>query len=713
METATRPGETINASQLKSFLRCDRLWAFQYLLGIPSVGDALALGTAVHSYLETYLRNGELPPEKGPPFMVRKPRGGATMYFPGEIARKGLDYLPPPGSPVDIETGWTRTHAETGITFHGTMDFFFSRHRCAGIPWSPSINVRWDSIPGGGRSPTPEQISVIGDHKTTASRQYALTADELRTDTQFILYAWESFQADPGAGKVGGRWVYYPKRRDDGFPVDVVATREQVMDEFNRSILPVAEQVVRAARAIGLDIADPRKVKEPKTGNHFKLHILNQLPFKGNTDDRCEKFGGCWFKGICFDYQFQLAERKGADKGTCGPECSVGSCSHPETKNPAVRVIQSQVKNPGQEPGESKEGNQNMNPNDPTTIAAAWARIQSEGGLNEGWKQMAAPHEAFVFNVKVVPDRAVPVVEYLEKFHQSPAPAVNPPAPPAAPAIPQVPAPAAPVMPQVPAAVPAPVAPVVPAPAETTAQTPAAPASNVPQVVPPVPGIPQVPAGVDEAEFLYGQCVARGLIPAGRPGRRPKLETIRTLLTNHWTLDGFKAWEESQKAAQTPAAPAQNSAPQVPAPAIPQVPAAVVPAVSAVSDSGAAQTPAAATTKGKRAKDAPRNGFLLLVECLPAGNRPRLDFARDILPKLVERIESTPVTLDSGAVRNFADWRLIPFGKGAALLAAACAEFCENMTNRDIAVTIDSRTPAALVCLDTLREYAAEEFQGV
>jgi len=755
MTDASIQGKGINASQLKAFARCDRLQAFQYMLGIPSVGDALALGTAVHGYLENFLRSGATIPESGPPMLVRKPgRAVPATFFPGTIARRGVEFLPPVGT-AEVETKWAHVDPTTGIRFHGTIDFLY-RGSVPGADWAVAQHTRWVS-----GAPVTSGIDVIGDHKTTAGAQWALDSDGLSTDIQFVLYAWGHLNENPELDAVKGRWVYYPKRATKGagetigWPVDVVLNRAQVSEAFAKHVAPLAAGIIANSRRLGLSLIDPRDASNPieRRDARFKLHVLNQLPFQGYRDNRCDEYGGCWFKSVCFAAEYQFRERKGPQAGTCDETCDVGSCSNraPELAAPGIETAPAE---PGLTTDPTKEDeamvDYKTDVTDSVRTAAAWAKVRATpatatpDGLAAGWRRMDAPNTDYVFNWDVSRERSFHVQEYADTIHPAAPAQVNPPAP-AAPPVPVAPAPApapvpvapvpvapvpvapvpapvpvapapapVPVAPIAPAPAPVPVAPapvqIAPAPAPVQVAAPAPEASPVPGalIVQPYPGVPEVPSGIEPVAFYFAQSVARGLIPAGRPGRKPSADTLKAILTHNCTLESYKAaqgtkGDDTDTAPVAPPAPAQVAAP--PAPVAPDA-----------APSAPAQVAAPKARKAKNHEPGARNvnGFVLCVNTLPRGNRPRRDFSSDVYPVLAARIAETPITLDDGSTKVFADFRLIPYGRGRALIAAACAEYLANQvfTSESIMV-VDTRSEAACACLDTLREFASEEFTGV
>lgn len=200
----------LSASQIQSFVDCNRKWAFLYLEKVPSVrSPAAELGTRTHEILAKYLESG-LPPDPN----TRE----------GKIALAGIKYLTTPGI-AQVEQFFT---FDTGVaSYRGYVDFQYQE----------------------------DGATVIGDHKTTSGFFFAKTAHDLLTDIQSTIYAKYAFLKH-ACEKVKLKWVYYstgtqPKSKlvevefpasqlEVAFaPIEAAATEMQALYEKNPGAMEV------------------------------------------------------------------------------------------------------------------------------------------------------------------------------------------------------------------------------------------------------------------------------------------------------------------------------------------------------------------------------------------------------------------------------------------------------------------------------------------
>jgi hypothetical protein len=155
----------LSASQIQTYVDCERKWGWRYVAKIESPPNAAAeLGTNVHAQLATHLLGGEI---------------DFTTEV-GYIAASGLQHLPPPGTP--------------GMLVE--MEFHFE-----GLSGHSYLGYKDLEIPG-----------VIFDHKSTSDLKWQKTEQELEKDIQAILYAVDYFRTHPTEEYVELRWVYYQTR---------------------------------------------------------------------------------------------------------------------------------------------------------------------------------------------------------------------------------------------------------------------------------------------------------------------------------------------------------------------------------------------------------------------------------------------------------------------------------------------------------------------
>lgn len=218
-------------SQANTAKLCRRLWGFRYLDKIRSPSTpSQARGTALHTVGENWLRDGEVPPDT-------------------EIGRRflaGVHHLPQPSPDVLVE-----------------HEFLFED---GDVHWRGFI----DCV-----DPTGDMITVI-DHKSTKNFYWAKKPEDLKTDTQGIVYAkvtMEKFKVDV----VEARWVYYlMEGQPQSKKVSVILKKEHVDKQY------------QGLKILGEELLEIKKTTT--TG----LDISVQYPNGG-----CRAFGGCDFGEVC------------------------------------------------------------------------------------------------------------------------------------------------------------------------------------------------------------------------------------------------------------------------------------------------------------------------------------------------------------------------------------------------------------------------------
>ncbi len=231
------------ATAIATFDLCPRKWAFsaasfsvgeddsyRWLAEGEGVGPGLialpappspwqAVGTAVHKSLENYLTGVPLRP---------------AFTEADAIAMAGIHHLPLPSPRLWVERPWRKT---------------LGRHLVTG---------QFDLVDPGVR---------LYDHKTTGDFQWAKSADDLREDTQAILYTWAL-----GASKHAAQWTYFRRTKPyASLPVDfTVHVRDERLRMFERTL-----DAMQAAEG-----CDP----------------LRDLPA---VPSACSAFGGCPYQSRC------------------------------------------------------------------------------------------------------------------------------------------------------------------------------------------------------------------------------------------------------------------------------------------------------------------------------------------------------------------------------------------------------------------------------
>lgn len=179
-----KKGEYVySASQIDTFRDCKRKWALDKIDKVPrGQNKYAALGSAIHDVLENYLKTGEWPM---PGEVLAEIEG--REYFGDElaaIALPGVPYLPEPGV-ADVEGQFLMDLPGLGVMI-GYIDAEFVED---GVP----VNI---------------------DHKTTSDLRWAMTEEQLKENTQSVIYAVHTLEKH-GVDVIKNRWVYYqrnPKR---------------------------------------------------------------------------------------------------------------------------------------------------------------------------------------------------------------------------------------------------------------------------------------------------------------------------------------------------------------------------------------------------------------------------------------------------------------------------------------------------------------------
>jgi hypothetical protein len=231
----------LSPSALKLWTECQRKWGFRYLEhDRQPPGAGALLGAEVQdTQLDPYLATGR-------PFDFDRPSG--------EIANALVPLIPAPGTPgLVLRRKFEFPSPKGGYGYWGELDL-----------WAPDSSV----VPGLGGAP------LVGDFKTTKNLDYALSAEDLRTDFQAQLYAMTTVLEDD-ANEVDLVWWYVRTRKPHRTQrVHLRVTAEHVVDQFQR-IEEIATEPVTIRRA------------NPK---------VQDLP---PNPRMCDQYGGCPYRHKC------------------------------------------------------------------------------------------------------------------------------------------------------------------------------------------------------------------------------------------------------------------------------------------------------------------------------------------------------------------------------------------------------------------------------
>lgn len=188
------PLKELSASQISTFLDCNRSWGYAYLENRrPPPDPSTALGSEVHRQLEEWAKNKVMPTSS--------------------IAVTGIKHMPPPGIGA----------VEERISF-GTPNSL----------WRGAIDLHYDLINGMlAVQPFTTGTTVVHDHKTSGNPRYIKTPADLAADIQANLYAFWAFGTQKRVmgsfGRVDGKWVYMAtKGAPKATPVSITFDRARV-----------------------------------------------------------------------------------------------------------------------------------------------------------------------------------------------------------------------------------------------------------------------------------------------------------------------------------------------------------------------------------------------------------------------------------------------------------------------------------------------------
>ena len=178
----------VSPTQVESYRACPRQWYTKYVLGMftPST-PAQELGTAVHTVLENWLRDGTPPPETAA----------------GIIAKAGLHLLPAPKT--------------EGLHVEGMVEIPGAPMRMVG-----KIDLT-DERPG---------VPTVFDHKTASDPKWVKEKEELAGNVQLISYAQYGLSKHPNVGIIRVVHTYFGTRTAWAKQVEMTVSRKKVEEEW-------------------------------------------------------------------------------------------------------------------------------------------------------------------------------------------------------------------------------------------------------------------------------------------------------------------------------------------------------------------------------------------------------------------------------------------------------------------------------------------------
>lgn len=189
-------------SQLKTFMRCRRLWAAEKVLGLTSPPTKPQVrGTSLHKQPERWFKLGKAPTH--------------------EAVLAALPALPARDPALLVE-------AELTDPVLYIEDVRFDAHSDLVVP---------PALAGAG-------CAEIIDHKFVESFRYALDPASLARDVQMLTYAYWATQKWPEVERVKLRHMYYIAEGSSNFrPVRGEVTREAVAEYWVGTVVPLVQEM--------------------------------------------------------------------------------------------------------------------------------------------------------------------------------------------------------------------------------------------------------------------------------------------------------------------------------------------------------------------------------------------------------------------------------------------------------------------------------------
>ena len=249
-----RPWSPVSASEHKTYTRCQRLWAAQYMSELWPAPERptgmFALGTAFHGVIEKYLDSTVMPHDASDPLT--------------EMFVAALPFLPKPYSGL-TEQKWSATF--DGVPWGGAADYV-SHDRKLIVDFKTGKTPR--------RYGTITRAQKLADVQTVAycakyiGEQEAITFDHLYVEKHKAAVAKYE-----GADKARNSPVV-----TKAFNTPVLLSRE----ELGEAWAPVSEAAQRlySIRSKGAAV-DPAS-----------------MPFPDPSTGACDEYGGCVHKDRCF-----------------------------------------------------------------------------------------------------------------------------------------------------------------------------------------------------------------------------------------------------------------------------------------------------------------------------------------------------------------------------------------------------------------------------
>ena len=242
----------ISATQIDTYLRCPRAWAWPYVAGKPKIqSPATELGSETHRLIEVWERTAEPPV----PSRLWRNSQGKDLY-PGKVALGMIDTLLKQGinPKILIECG-------------GLVEYEFNLVNdlnknpiIEGVTLTGKIDLTFQSYEKHEGSNVPVKTLYIVDHKTSSDpKEWGKSEESLVKDTQKILYSFAAWYLLGHAAYIIFALNYGSTKSEysKNYFVQVKTSYEQVLKDFHDKLKPAIIEMrnIKTAKPNPLDLS--------------------------------------------------------------------------------------------------------------------------------------------------------------------------------------------------------------------------------------------------------------------------------------------------------------------------------------------------------------------------------------------------------------------------------------------------------------------------
>jgi len=261
----------VSASQLTTFIDCERKWAFKYVFGQrPPETEPMRFGSVYHLLAE--LCNTE-----GLSYVKLKRFAKGELTFQDDPRLPEPDFTdgqPDPGRQQRagqlIKAAWDQGYVGPALrdTMSSEMNYLAETDvqtlEMAGFPVVGYIDLTYEGPDG----------LYVKDYKGTSSWKWAVDQRSMRKNVQLIVYAQEMLNRCPSYDEVTiGQIQMHKEKLGHIRDVEVTLDRDYVQERFDK-LRPYAQRMAEIVEESQLDKTEPNY-------------------------DACSKYGGCPFIDTC------------------------------------------------------------------------------------------------------------------------------------------------------------------------------------------------------------------------------------------------------------------------------------------------------------------------------------------------------------------------------------------------------------------------------